>query len=414
MKHSFKIPLPDYTLEAIRTLRGAGYEAYAVGGCVRDAVMGRVPHDYDITTSALPEELMRLFTEKGYPAKAVRFGTVTTVIGGSALEVTTYRTDGEYSDNRRPDSVTFISDLCADLERRDFTVNAMARGSDGELIDPFGGVRHIDERIIACVGDSEKRFTEDGLRILRALRFASELGFSVETETSRNIFKLKHLLKNLPSERIYAEFIRLICGKNAAEIIYAYSEIIKVFLPELSFLSSAELYRTARAVAFSEAEKFVRLSIFFSSLPAAHVRGALVRLKADNATIKTVTAALEIIITNAEPPKLALRRDVLKYGYETVLLAAKTGLALAQAENKDVPRRKEILSLLRKMAENGDFISLSTLEICGDDIISAGIPQGTRVGFWLKKLLYMVIEDKIENRRGVLLEYIKTHSADEI
>ncbi|MCQ2462747.1 MAG: hypothetical protein MJ177_05000, partial [Clostridia bacterium] len=226
---------PDYIIKAARILGEAGYEAYAVGGCVRDTLMGKAPDDWDMTTNASPDEMKKAFTDFRVIETGLKHGTLTVLIDGTSVEITAYRTEGEYSDNRHPDYVHFTKSLHEDLSRRDFTVNAMAFDPvTGEIADMFGGKADLKNKIIRCVGSPDKRFGEDALRILRALRFSSVLGFEIEKETAQSIIKNRGLINNLSAERIYAELKKLITGKNVYNVMMKFAPVFAVFLPEIS------------------------------------------------------------------------------------------------------------------------------------------------------------------------------------
>lgn len=218
---------------AINLLQSAGFEAYAVGGCVRDSLLGKTPNDWDITTSAKPEDMKSVFADFHCIDTGIKHGTVTVVIDGEPLEITTFRLDGEYEDNRHPKSVTFTSNLGADLGRRDFTVNAMAYSKKTGTVDLFGGQNDLKNKIIRCVGDPDRRFNEDALRILRALRFASALDFEIEEKTAQSLLKNRALLGNISEERIAKELLKLVCGKGAKRILTDFAPVLFEILPEL-------------------------------------------------------------------------------------------------------------------------------------------------------------------------------------
>lgn len=228
-----EIICPSYADTAIRLLEESGFKAFVVGGCVRDSIMGRVPGDWDMTTSAKPEETMEVFKNFRTIPTGLKHGTVTVLIEGQPLEITTMRIDGEYTDSRRPDSVSFTEDICKDLSRRDFTVNAMAYNPDTGIVDPFGGQDDIKNRIIRCVGSPDKRFSEDALRIIRALRFASVLDFSIEKGTADSIMQNYPLLDNVARERVRVELLKLLTGKGAEKILDDFKEVIFSVIPEL-------------------------------------------------------------------------------------------------------------------------------------------------------------------------------------
>jgi len=217
--------------KVIDTLEANGYEAYVVGGCVRDSFMGKIPEDWDICTSALPEQTADCFPDSHIIETGLKHGTITIITNHIPIEATTYRVDGDYSDNRRPDSVEFVRELKEDLSRRDFTINAMAYNHSRGLVDYFGGVSDIKGKTIRCVGDADKRFQEDSLRIMRALRFASALGFDIDEETSGAVFRNKELLGNIAVERISVELNKMLIGDSVKEILLSYTQIIKEIIP---------------------------------------------------------------------------------------------------------------------------------------------------------------------------------------
>ena len=225
--------MPKNVDTAINLLQSAGFEAYAVGGCVRDSLLGKTPNDWDITTSAKPENMKSVFADFHCIDTGIKHGTVTVVIDGEPLEITTFRLDGEYEDNRHPKSVTFTSNLGADLGRRDFTVNAMAYSKMTGTVDLFGGQNDLKNKIIRCVGDPDRRFNEDALRILRALRFASALDFEIEEKTAQSLLKNCALLGNISEERIAKELLKLVCGKGAKRILTDFAPVLFEILPEL-------------------------------------------------------------------------------------------------------------------------------------------------------------------------------------
>ena len=233
MKSKLKIKIPSGANEIIHTLQNNGYEAFLVGGCVRDSILGRPIHDYDITTSATPDEMMEVFKDKRIIETGLQHGTITIVIDGEGYECTTYRIDGNYSDSRRPDSVTFTRSLKEDLKRRDFTINAMAYNDEVGLVDPFNGIEDIEHYKIRCVGRAEDRFSEDALRILRAIRFASQLGFVVDSDVSLNIHKMYKNLENISIERINSEFCKIALSSEFYIPIGLFREVFSLFIPEI-------------------------------------------------------------------------------------------------------------------------------------------------------------------------------------
>lgn len=262
----------------ISTLQGAGYKAYAVGGCVRDAVLSRNVNDIDICTSATPEEVEKVLETNGikFVETGLKHGTITAVVEHKPFEITTFRTDGEYLDNRRPENVTFVTDLKEDLSRRDFTVNAMAYNAQEGIVDCFGGIEDIKNKLIRAVGDADTRFNEDALRIMRALRFAAVLGFDIEEGTKKAIFKNKDLLLNIASERIYTELIKLLMGDYCEKVLLDYREVIAVVIPELKpcfdFPQNSKWHiydvytHTVKSTALAPLKDYMRLSLFLHDI----------------------------------------------------------------------------------------------------------------------------------------------------
>ena len=228
------IRLPIYVQTALQKLNTAGHKAYIVGGCVRDSLIGRTPNDWDITTDALPEQIIAIFANDRVIPTGIQHGTVTVLLDGQPLEITTYRIDGKYSDNRRPDSVSFTQSLQEDLLRRDFTINAMAYHPKIGIVDCYSGLADLSSQRLVCVGDPEKRFAEDALRILRALRFSAQFGFSIEKMTAKAIHRLAPLLRGISAERIQAELSKMLCGEHVRSVMLNYSDVLSVILPEIT------------------------------------------------------------------------------------------------------------------------------------------------------------------------------------
>lgn len=271
-----KTDIPAGVLRVLEILENAGYEAWLVGGCVRDSLNGVVPKDYDVTTNALTEEVISAFEGFRVIGTGLKHGTVTVLSGGMPVEVTTYRVDGLYSDGRHPDSVSFASDIRSDLSRRDFTVNAMAYSPERGYIDLFGGMSDLESGLIRCVGNPERRFGEDALRILRAMRFASVLGFDIETETAAAIHRCRGLLQRIAVERITQELLRLLCGINAGNVLRQYSDVIGEIMPPCLSMIGFEQHNphhefdvwehTLRAVDAAPRETILRLAAFLHDI----------------------------------------------------------------------------------------------------------------------------------------------------
>lgn len=437
-----KIYLPQGASRILSALKQNGFEAHIVGGCVRDMLLGQTPHDYDICTSALPEQVLKCFSKNKTLSVGLKHGTITVLDNNIPYEVTTYRTDGTYTDGRHPDSVRFVHSLQEDLSRRDFTVNAMAYSPDNGLSDFFGGRDDLQNKIIRCVGNPDLRFHEDALRILRALRFSSVLGFEIEESTARAIHENKNLLEHISPERIRDELLKLLCGKNCKSILLEYFDVLSVFIPEILPCVGFEQNNphhcfdvwthTVHAVECSPPDPIIRLVMLLHDLakPLCHsidnagishfkghwVKGAdmaddiLHRLHFDNKTIQT---AVLLIRYHDERPKdkPAVKKLLSKVGKEYFSLLLEVKRADDMAKN---PRticgqlsyiqglsdcRDEILA-----AE--DCLSLSDLAVNGKDLIALGISPGREMGKILDRLLDAVLNDKVKNEKSALLAIV--------
>ncbi len=426
--------------EALEALRAAGHEAFCVGGCVRDMIMGRCPNDFDITTSALPQQTKDCFEGYHVIETGIKHGTVTAVIGGDPIEITTYRVDGEYRDNRRPEEVFFTSRLEDDLSRRDFTVNAMAYCPERGLVDVFGGREDIENKIIRAVGEPDRRFGEDGLRILRALRFASVLDFTIEPQTADSIHRNRGLLKNISAERIWVELVKLVCGAGAARILGEFSdvlcEIIPEFVPSVGFdqRNPYHIYdvytHSLRALEAAEGDKYVKLSVLFHDigkpgsfsedergghfyghhkLSAELTERALRRLKCDGKTLHTVVKLVDAHDRGLPPTEKSVRRLLSSFGEEDTrrLIQVKRADNSALVEWLVQPRLAEldeIEAIVDKIRAEGELPSLKNLAVHGGDIIKLGVVPGRRVGEILDALLDAVIDGKLPNEKAALLD----------
>ncbi len=361
-------------------LEQAGFEAYVVGGCVRDRYMQVVPHDYDVTTSALPEEVMAVFSDHRTVETGLQHGTVTVLAAGEPVEITTFRQDGGYSDHRHPDAVTFTRSLREDLARRDFTMNAMAMSRNGEWYDPFGGRGDIDARVVRCVGEAERRFEEDALRILRGLRFAARLGFEIESKTAAAMHAKRALLREIANERVFSELCGLLQGRYAADILRAHRAVIEVILPEFKAIFELEL----------PAEPEQRFAALFEREEDA--RSAMHRLKAPNAFKQTVCMLVREQICSAE--RVAVRRQMAALGAENFIK-----LAIFQ---KAEPQR----AIAEQLLNEGVCLSIGDLAVNGRDLMALGY-QGKTIGERLAALLEQVLSERLPNEREALLSYIK-------
>ena len=374
--------LPDAVLMAISRLEEAGHEAVVVGGCVRDFLMGRVPTDYDLATSALPEEVMAALPGERIVPTGLKHGTVTLVTRGMAIEITTYRVDGEYLDHRRPAGVRFTGSLTEDLRRRDFTVNAIAWSPSRGYFDPADGRRDIEAKVIRAVGEAASRFQEDALRILRALRFAARLLFSIEPDTALALTKLKDTLRFVARERVGAEIVGFVLGPGAARIAQAHRDVLEAAIPELSKVNPNEW---ARALCFMErapVEPAARLAVLFSPL-GKDAEGALWSLRLPAKEIARAMRLIEWLGRPEVSPARALGA-----------LGPEDARSLLQMRGGDG-------AALEHLIETDACVTVAQLAVNGRDLTALGI-KGPAVGRTLERLLTEVI-DGAPNDRAALL-----------
>ena len=392
----FVMRLPDDVAFILDTMKNAGFSAHVVGGSVRDSLIGRELGDFDITTNALPEQTKAVFNDYRTVDTGIKHGTVTLVLNGIPYEITTYRVDGDYKDNRHPDSVCFTASLREDLERRDFTVNAMAYNPDTGLSDPFDGRGDAAAKLIRAVGDPYKRFDEDALRILRALRFASVLGFEIEDMTARAVRERAHLLSAISTERIYTELKKLVMGVDAEKILTDYSEVIA------PLLSGLNVTRLPRRELFDSAETVVRFAALFllnSESAAEHSERAFTELKTDKLTRTRVFAMLDAYCRIELTDERAALTALAMYGAETVCDVLNLGLLCERFA------RKESVMLESALA-SGKPYRISDLSLRGGDIAAMGF-KGERIGEMLNKLLFAVIDGRVENTATELSRFAK-------
>lgn len=378
----------------LNTLFSAGHRADVVGGPVRDFLLGKSPSDYDITTSATPSRIKEIFSSHKTVDTGIKHGTVSLILDGEQYEITTYRIDGEYRDARHPESVSFTEEISEDLARRDFTVNAMAYNPRDGLTDLYGGREDLKAGIIRAVGDPVLRFSEDALRILRGMRFAATLGFSIDAQTAAAMRKCAHLLTKVSSERIYTEWYKLLGGKSAYSIIAEFSDVISVFLPELSSLKMPNEKR------FSETTAFIRqLSLFAPVLSAAaDYEAAMRRLKTDNKTRETGYAVLGALRSGYNPTPSSIGRLLYSLGKEA---AALLGELVFTLDLDCGEMREAVISYI----ERGLPYRISDLKIGGRELLSLGI-SGKAVGDTLTELLFAVIDGRAENTYAALVSYV--------
>ena len=436
-----KILIPQYVKAAISLLEKEGFECFIVGGCVRDALMGKEPSDFDLTTSATPDEMLSVFRDLRVIKTGLKHGTLTVVSEGHNLEITTYRTDGEYADNRHPSSVAFSRNIADDLSRRDFTVNTLAYSDTRGLIDLYGGVGDIKNGIIRSVGDPDRRFNEDGLRIMRALRFSATLGFSIEKETSDSVHRNRELLKNIAVERIFTEFCKLICGKDASRILKEYSDVVGVFIPEIldsvdfdqrSPHHSLDVYSHTLMTldGCDRNDTVLRLAAYLHDIgkpqsfildgevghfPSHAKLGAemtdtlLRRLRADNATREAVVRLVLEHCKQIPPTERPVKRFLATHSEEE----ARRWLSLCRADrlacaphNRNTENYDRIAELFEEIKSSDACLSLKTLKINGKDLMALGF-EGRTIGIVLDSLLSDVIDGKLQNERDTLLDAAK-------
>jgi tRNA nucleotidyltransferase (CCA-adding enzyme) len=389
-----KMHLPKNVQYIISRLNECGFRADVVGGCVRDFLLGKAPVDYDVTTNAEPEEMKRVFRKEKTIETGIKHGTLTVLISGEPYEITTYRIDGEYSDNRRPDSVSFSRELTEDLARRDFTVNAICYNEKDGYTDKFSGIDDIKKRIIRAVGDPRKRFSEDALRIMRAVRFSSVLGFTIEEQTAAAVHELKGLLKNVSKERILVEWRKLIGGEGAYRILRQYPDVIQEVIPGLESIKLPE------EKLFEKASPDVReFSLFLinSKSPKDSFSFAMDILKSDSKHKKLGTSVLafegECVKTGAD-----IKLLLMKIGKEAVEKLIELKMLMGEAEAE----LKEQLDLILK---NGEAYRLSDLKIGGKELLSLGF-SGEDIGTILNQLLISVIKGEVENEPESLVSAV--------
>ena len=392
-----EIKYPDFVGDVLSVLEKNGHEGYIVGGSLRDMILGREPNDFDVTTSALPEKVCEMFRADGYSVieTGIKHGTVTVMCGKEPVEVTTFRFDGEYKDSRHPEKVTFTRNIADDLSRRDFTVNAIAYNPQKGIIDLFGGESDIETRVIRCVGDPEKRFEEDALRILRAFRFVSKLDFEIDRETLRGAEKMRFGLQKVSRERIFAEISGLLTGKSAGKALDLMMEtgVLPVIFEGYERLPS-EIDRLSPILS-------LRLAALFWDAPV-NLRGEWINsLKMSNELKAQVQKLLETRNVRPEISLYGARRFLVRYG--ELSSAALELLSLADFALSDFE------PLLRE-AENEDFPrSIKELAVNGGDLISVGFKAGQEIGDLLEELFDAVLRDPSLNDKEKLLEMTKLH-----
>lgn len=436
-----RIELPEKVHQIIDTIQDAGYEAYAVGGCVRDSILGRKPQDWDITTSAKPEQVKALFRRT--IDTGIQHGTVTVMLGNEGFEVTTYRVDGEYEDSRHPKEVTFTANLEEDLKRRDFTINAMAYNERDGLVDLFEGQSDLERKVLRCVGDPMERFDEDALRMLRAVRFTAQLGLTIDERTSKAITVLAPNLQKISAERIATELNKLVVSPHPDYIRIAYETgITAQILPEINRCFETEQHNPHHCYTVGEhimhtmqavkPDKYYRLAMLFHDIGKPQclatdeqgidhfhghpdvgekmTREILRRLKYDNETVRIVTALVKYHDRNLGETPTSVRRTIYKVGEDIYPMLFE--VKRADVEGQSDYKRKEkddALALSVKLYEEviakKECVSLKQLAVDGKDLIALGIKPGPEIGKILAMLLEKVLEDPSLNSKEKLLSF---------
>lgn len=434
-----RITLPAGASKILAILQEHGFEAYVVGGCVRDSLLGKVPKDWDICTSALPNQVKSIFSEHRVLETGIQHGTVTILMDDGQYEVTTFRTEGNYSDFRRPDTVSFVSNVKDDLSRRDFTINAMAYNQSG-IIDIYGGCEDIQNKVISCVGNANDRFGEDALRMMRALRFSAVYGFTISDDTSKAIHRNKNLLYHVAPERISIELSKMLLGDHALPILLNYKDVLSVVIPELKpcigFNQNNRYHQYTvydhmmYAVSYCKSKDLsVRLALLLHdvgkplcytedengghfhghAVPSYDIaRKVLDRLKFDN---KTKNEVLELILYHdsvIEPTLKTVKRWLNKIGEDRFcqLLSVREADILAHAEGTQELRLEKcraIFPIIEEILKEEQCFKLSDMRINGRDILALGVPEGRRIGIILHSLLDRVIAGDLENDHDTLL-----------
>ena len=438
----FKINIPADANELIHTLQNNGHSAYIVGGCVRDSILGRTPHDYDICTSATPSEMLEIFKDKKIIETGLQHGTVTVVVNGEPYECTTFRIDGIYSDNRRPDVVTFTDKLVEDLRRRDFTINAMAYNDEEGLIDPFNGMEDIKYKKINCVGFAEDRFGEDALRILRAIRFAAQLEFTIMPGTDWEIHKQYKNLENISIERINSEFCKIASSDDFCVELLLYKDVFSLFIPELKdmfdFLQNNPWHiwdvfgHTIHAIEYCDSDDLVvRLAVFFHDFGKPHsyqdgedgirhfkghgkvsadmTDSIMKRLRFDNETRNNVVELVSYHDATFEVGKKYVKRWLNKIGEKQFRRLLQVKKADNKAQNLElssdrIKELSEIEALIDEVLQEDECFSLKDLAVNGKDLIGVGYTSGKELGNTLNKLLQLVIDGDCPNEKEKLLQ----------
>ena len=440
------VTMPAGAAFVLQRLKENGFQGYVVGGCVRDSLLGRAPKDWDICTDALPEEMQRVFRDQHVIETGLKHGTLTVMYDHEPYEVTTFRVDGEYTDHRHPDEVRFVKNVVDDLARRDFTVNAMAWNPQSGLVDAFGGQEDLRAGVIRCVGEADRRFGEDALRIMRALRFASVYGFDIEAETAAAVHLLKDTLRDVAAERIRVELAKLLCGQGAGKMLREYADVFFAILPQLAPMHGFDQRtpyhaydvweHTVRAVENAPSTETLRLTLLLhdAGKPAAftvdeqgvgHAHGhhrlsaeiaaeVLAYLRLDNATRDRILMLVEHHDWPLSTERTLLKRRLNRLGEEALyqLIEVQRADALGKGTEAaaDVEARTEELRLaLTALLAERPCVTLRDMAVNGRDLMAEGIAHGRQLGETLNWLLAEVLNERLPNEREALLSAARTH-----
>ena len=428
--------LPEYVLDCLTALEDKGFACYAVGGCVRDAVLGRTPHDYDLCSDATPEQLQAVFSDRRLVLAGVKHGTVGVVTDGGVVEITTFRTEGDYQDNRHPDWVEFVTDITKDLARRDFTVNAMAFSPLRGFVDPFGGRQDLKNGILRAVGDAATRFREDSLRILRGIRFAVRYHLAPEPETEKAMVSLAPLLDNLARERVFDELCKLLplvsatdllrfapiltqglpelapmvgfdqCNPHHAFDIYTHTaHVVEASPTDLALRWAALLHDTGKVTTFRKDENGRGHFHGHAQEGAALANEILLQLKAPTALRERVVFLIDQHMTLLQPQRTTLRRQLSRWGEEALrqLIALQRADFCSKGTTGEPGDFDELLTLLDEIVAENACLSIKDLAVNGHDLMALGI-SGPEIGKKLSVLLAAVLDERLPNEREALLQ----------
>ncbi len=443
--NSVKIDIPAYAKTALEKLHAEGFKAYIVGGCVRDSVLGKTPDDYDICTDCTPDQMKKVFSNFTAIETGIKHGTLTVLIDRKPVEITTFRSDGKYSDHRKPDSVKFETELSQDLKRRDFTVNALCYNDREGIVDMFGGISDIENKIIRCVGKPQDRFDEDALRIMRAMRFSSVLGFEIEENTANAVHEQKELLHNISAERIASELKKLLCGTGAEKILTDYRDVMAVIIPQLRPCFDLaqnnphhcyDVYtHICKSVGNIHPDWVLRLAMLLHDIGKPLVKKTdengidhfkthqfrsaelaqriTADLKLDNKSRRRIYDLVYEHDDRIAATKKSVRRFLSKYDEDFFADYMKVRRADTLAQSMYLREEKlkeldELEAIAKQIHDDSLCLHLSDLAVNGKDLMALGF-SGSQIGEGLKFLLDAVIEDKVPNSKVDLLEFIRSH-----